>query len=76
MMLNIYMTHWIRILGSILITLGILTLVLGVIIGISFYVWTLIESEQYIMGVATLGSSLIVGGFTLRKIFKEPAQKI
>jgi ABC-type uncharacterized transport system permease subunit len=70
------MTHWIRILGSILISLGILTLVSGVISGILFYVWILFQTEQYVMGVGIFGSSLIAGGFALRKIFKEPAQKI
>mgnify|MGYP003346962137 CR=1 FL=1 len=65
------MTHWIRIIGSILIAAGILTLVLGVAGGLAFFVWSLIQDQQYGMGVGTLGASLIVSGYALRRIFKE-----
>jgi hypothetical protein len=69
------MTHWIRILGSILIALGIATFVLSALGGLGYWIWSMIQDQDYIMAVSTLGASFIIIGYALRKIFKEPEAK-
>ena len=69
------MTHWLRILGSLLIAAGIGTLVFGSIVGIGFWIWSLFLAQDYTVAVGTLGVILILGGFILRQFFKESPQK-
>ena len=69
------MTHWLRILGSLLIAAGIGTLMLGSLVGIGFWVWSLFMAQDYTIAVGTSGILLILGGFILRQFFKEPPQK-
>ena len=69
------MTHWLRILGSLLIAAGISTLVLGAIVGIGFWIWSLFMAQDYTVAVGTSGIILIVGGVILRQFFKESPEK-
>jgi len=69
------MTHWLRIFGSLLIAAGISTLVLGSLVGIGFWVWSLFMAQDYTVAVGTSGLLLILGGFILRQLFKETPQK-
>jgi hypothetical protein len=70
-MINIFMTRWLRILGSLLIAAGITTLVLGSIVGIGFWIWSLFLAQDYTIAVGTLGVILMLGGFIIRQVFKE-----
>ena len=65
------MTRWLRILGSLLIAAGITTLVLGSIVGIGFWIWSLFLAQDYTIAVGTLGVILMLGGFIIRQVFKE-----
>ena len=65
------MKHWLRILGSLLIASGIVTLILGIIVGIGFWLWSLIQAQDYAMAVGSLGTILIVGGVLIRQVVKE-----
>jgi hypothetical protein len=71
MMINIFMTKWLRVLGSLLVAAGIATLVLGSIVGIGFWIYSLFLAQDYTLAVGTLGVILILGGFILRQIFDE-----
>ena len=65
------MTKWLRILGSLFIATGIATLVLGSVVGIGFWIWSLFLAQDYTVAVGTLGVILILSGFILRQFFKE-----
>jgi hypothetical protein len=69
--INTFMKHWLRILGSLLIASGIVTLILGVIVGIGVWLWSLIQAQDYTMAVGSLGTILIVGGVLIRQFVKE-----
>ena len=69
------MTHWLRIFGSLLIASGVGTLVLGCLVGIGFWIWSLFLAQDYTVAVGTLGVMLILGGVILRQFFKETPQK-
>jgi hypothetical protein len=70
-MINIFMTKWLRILGSLLVAAGITTLVLGSTVGIGFWIWSLFLAQDYTLAVGTSGVLLMLGGFILRQVFKE-----
>jgi hypothetical protein len=44
--------------------------------GIGYYVWMTFQNGDYAQAVAYLGISLIGIGFILRRVFKEPPQKL
>lgn len=69
-------THWIRLLGSILIAFGSAVLVIGSLGFILFQLWTMIQNHMWWETVASVGFGSIVIGWGLRKIFREPPQKI
>jgi type IV secretory pathway TrbL component len=48
---------------------------LGSIVGIGLWIWSLFLAQDYTVAVGTLGVILILGGFILRQFFKEPSQK-
>lgn len=70
-MINIFMTKWLRILGSLLVAAGITTLVLGSIAGIALWIYSLFLAQDYTVAVGTTGVILMLSGFILRQIFKE-----
>ena len=65
------MTKWLRVLGSLLVAAGIATLVLGSVVGIALWIWSLFLAQDYTLAVGTLGVILMLGGFILRQVFKE-----
>ena len=69
------MTHWLRILGSLLIASGVGIFVLGALFGIALYIYSLFVAEDYLSGVTLTGIMLITLGFIMRKFFKETPQK-
>ena len=69
------MTHWLRILGSLLIASGVGVFVLSALVGIALYIYSLFVAEDYLSGVTLTGIMLITLGFTMRKFFKETPQK-
>jgi Mn2+/Fe2+ NRAMP family transporter len=68
------MTHWLRILGSLLIASGVGIFALGALVGIALYIYSLFVAEDYLSGVTLTGIMLITLGFTMRKFFKETPQ--
>ena len=70
-MINIFMTKWLRVLGSLLVAAGIATLVVGSVVGIALWIWSLFLAQDYTLAVGTLGVILMLSGFILRQIFKE-----
>jgi Na+/proline symporter len=69
-------THWIRILGSVLIALGIGTFIASVLAGIAYYIYTMFQAQDYLTGIALTSSMLIATGWTLRRVFRETPKKI
>jgi hypothetical protein len=69
------MTHWLRILGSLLIASGVGVFVLSALGGIALYIYSLFTAQDYLSGITLTGIMLITLGFIMRKIFKEPPQK-
>ena len=69
------MTHWLRILGSLLIASGIGIFALSVLVGIALYIYSLFVAEDYLSGVTLTGIMLITLGLIMRKFFKETPQK-
>ena len=69
------MTHWLRILGSLLIASGVGIFVLSALVGIALYIYSLFVAEDYLSGVTLTGIMLITLGFIMRKFFKETPQK-
>ena len=69
------MTHWLRILGSLLIASGVGIFVLSALVGIALYIYSLFIAEDYLSGVTLTGIMLITLGFIMRKFFKETPQK-
>ena len=65
------MTKWLRVLGSLLVAAGIATLVVGSVVGIALWIWSLFLAQDYTLAVGTLGVILMLSGFILRQIFKE-----
>ena len=70
------MTHWIRILGSLLIVLGITVFVGSLIAALGHFIYELFINADYVSGVTLTSLTLIVVGFILRKIFREPPVKL
>jgi hypothetical protein len=64
------MTHWLRILGSLLIASGIGVFVLSALVGIALYIYSLFTAQDYLSGITLTGIMLITLGFVLRKFFK------
>jgi hypothetical protein len=69
------MTHWLRILGSLLIASGVGIFVLSALVGIALYIYSFFVTEDYLSGVTLTGIMLITLGFIMRKFFKETPQK-
>lgn len=69
------MTHWIRILGSVMIALGIATFVIAFVVGLGFYIMSLFQAQEYAGAIGLLGTTLISVGYSLRKFFNEPIKK-
>ena len=69
------MTHWLRILGSLLIASGDGIFVLSSLVGIALYIYSFFVTEDYLSGVTLTGIMLIMLGFIMRKFFKETPQK-
>ena len=69
------MTHWLRILGSLLIASGVGVFVLSALAGIALYIYSLFVAEDYLSGITLTGIMLITLGFIMRKFFKETPQK-
>ena len=65
-----------RILGSLLIAAGIGVFVVSMLGGIALYIYSLFAAQDYLSGITLTGILLITLGFIMRKIFKEPAQKV
>ena len=70
------MGHWMRIIGSLLIASGIGVFLASMVGGIALYIYSLFAAEDYLSGITLTGIMLIALGFIMRKIFKEPAQKV
>jgi hypothetical protein len=65
-----------RIIGSLLIASGIGVFLASMVGGIALYIYSLFAAEDYLSGITLTGIMLIALGFIMRKIFKEPAQKV
>jgi uncharacterized membrane protein len=70
------MTHWIRILGSWLVALGIAVFVVSLLAAYGNFLYSLIINKDYVSAVILSSLSLVTLGYTLRKVFREPPQKI
>jgi hypothetical protein len=70
------MTHWIRIFGSLLIALGITIFAGSLLAAFAFFVYGLITSQDYVSAVTLTSVFLIILGFAIRKIFREPPVKL
>jgi hypothetical protein len=70
------MGHWMRIIGSLLIAAGVGVFVVSMLGGITLYIYSLFAAQDYLSGITLTGIILISLGFIMRKIFKEPAQKV
>ena len=68
------MTHWLRILGSLLIASGIGVFVVSALGGIALYIYSLFAAQDYLSGITLTGIMLITLGLIMRKIFKETPQ--
>jgi hypothetical protein len=65
------MMNTLRILGSVLIGLGISVLVAGCLAGIALAIISLFQNQDYASGVGSTGIILIMLGYTLRWIFNK-----
>jgi hypothetical protein len=65
------MKNALRILGSLLIALGISVLVAGCIVGIAVWIVGLFQSGDYTVAVGTSGIILILSGYVLRWVLKK-----
>jgi ABC-type uncharacterized transport system permease subunit len=70
------MTHWIRIFGSLLIALGIAIFAGSLLSAFAFFVYNLFASQDYVSAITLTSISLIILGFAIRKIVKEPPEKL
>jgi hypothetical protein len=64
------MKNALRILGSLLIALGISVLVAGCIVGIAVWIVGLFQSGDYTVAVGTSGIILILSGYVLRWVLR------
>jgi cytochrome c biogenesis protein CcdA len=69
------MMNTLRILGSVLIGLGISVLVTGCLAGITLSIIILFQNQDYAAGVGSTGIILILLGYTLRWIFNNKKNK-
>ena len=70
------MTHWIRIFGSLLIASGIAVFALSLLAAFGMFVYGLFVAQDYVSAITLTSISLIITGFALRKIFREPPVKL
>ena len=70
------MTHWIRIFGSLLIASGIAVFALSLLGAFGMFVYSLFIAQDYVSAITLTSISLIIIGFALRKIFREPPVKL
>jgi ABC-type transporter Mla maintaining outer membrane lipid asymmetry permease subunit MlaE len=69
-------THWIRIFGSLLIFIGVSVFVGSLLAAFGMFVYSLFAAQDYVSAVTLTSISLIIFGFALRKIFREPPEKL
>ena len=69
-------THWIRIFGSVLIALGVGIFFGSVATAFAVFVYHLFAAQDYVSAVTLTSLSLIIVGYALRKIFREPPKKL
>ena len=72
--INICMKNALRILGSLLIALGISVLVAGCIVGIAVWIVGLFQSGDYTVAVGTSGVILVSLGYVLRWVLRSNDQ--
>jgi len=69
------MTHWLRILGSLLIASGVGVFIISILGAIAYFIYNLFIAQDYLSGVTLTGIMLITLGFILRLTFKETSKK-
>ena len=58
-------------LGTVLIWIGVLIIVAGIYTGLGYYIWDLLDKQEYVWGGLLLSATLIVNGGLLKLIFRK-----
>ena len=69
-------THWIRIFGSLLIALGVTIFFGSIAAALLNFIYVLFINADYVSAVTLSSLTLITVGFILRKIYREPPEKL